>query len=215
MCVRAHVHTWAPPVLLSPISEPARVWPSLRGPRARGVRARHPDGALGACCHRGPGTAPLASSLPHPALPSRQEKEHTFLRQRCSQGSVSIHHAPPEKCKYAPADSGIIYYPRLPHGLERARLPAKPYPRFPWEAGLGGQSRGGREAEGEAGALAAGLGLCRRGRAQSTYRVEWSCRHLGTRVLESVQVCRTEGWLHTVPRHMVFWGWEPIHLAGA
>ena len=143
MCTHQHTCALGPRLPCSAQPQGLHVFVLLCGaPRARGVSASHPDGALGARCHRGYLSALFTLGPPHPALPSRQEKEHKFLRQRGSQGTAAIHHAPPKKCKYAPADSGIIYYPRLPHGLERARLLAKPYPWFPWEAPLGGQSRG-------------------------------------------------------------------------
>ena len=60
--------------------------------------------------------------LLHPPFPLKQDKEHTFLRQSCSQGTIVIHHFPPEKCKYVLADSGVIYYPRLRYGFEQERL---------------------------------------------------------------------------------------------
>lgn len=152
--------------------------------RARGVRVSDTDRALGTGGHQGSLMALLALGLPHPASPSRQEKEHKFLRQCCSQGTIAIHHSPPEKCKYALADSGIIYYPRPQRGCEQARLLAKPCSRFPWEARLGGQSWGvGGRREAEAGAPAA------ENRAGPRHR-GWSGGgpHLGTRFLESVHV---------------------------
>lgn len=97
--------------------------------------------ALGTCCHQGSLTALL---LLHPPFPLKQDKEHTFLRQSCSQGTIVIHHFPPEKCKYVLADSGVIYYPRLRYGFEQERLLAKLICGIPWEALLGGQSWGWR-----------------------------------------------------------------------
>ena len=102
----------------------------------------------------------------HPPFPSKQDKEHTFLRQCCSQGTIVIHHFPPEKCKYVLADSGVIYYPGLRYWFEQDRLPAKHYLLVPL-GGSSGWAELGLEAMpgAKAGTLASekALGLCHQG----------------------------------------------------
>ena len=129
-------------------------WLSIRLLGARRLHAGYTAQSKGTCCHQGSLTALL---LLHPPFPLKQDKEHTFLRQSCSQGTIVIHHFPPEKCKYVLADSGVIYYPRLRYGFEQERLAAgQAYLRDPL-GGFAGWAELGLEVMpgANAGALAA------------------------------------------------------------
>lgn len=151
--------------------------------------------ALGTCCRQGSLTALL---LLHPPFPSKQDKEHTFLRQSCSQGTVVIHHFLPERCKYVLADCGVIYYPRLRYGFDRERLPSI-ICGFPWEALLGGQSWGWRQCPGqrqELLQLRMALGLCHQG-CTLLGCSRGGC-HPGSRFLEVVHVEKAGAWFQTL-----------------